>query len=181
MQQSFFFKLFLYTVWKSSISFSIHFQFFPSCAGAPCNRKDYFLLFFSLPEPLSSLLEHRELPRLEESLHHPHGEDVHFSVHHDFFFLQQLCGIKQTNKQASKRQTALNALFSVRVNSVCDRSPSIFNWNSSRGRRMTSTNSGRRGEKLRVIVCVMREEDYLSDLSAEHNSPPSPVEDKRTR
>lgn len=37
-----------------------------------------------------SLLQDGQLPRLEKGLNHPHPEDVHFSIHQDFFFLKKL-------------------------------------------------------------------------------------------
>lgn len=41
------------------------------------------------------LLQDRKLHGLEEGLGHPHGKHVHFTVHHDVFFLQKNCPIKQ--------------------------------------------------------------------------------------
>lgn len=47
----------------------------------------------------SSLLQDGQLLRLKEGLNHPHGKDVHFGIHQDFFFLQQLFGKKETSHE----------------------------------------------------------------------------------
>lgn len=89
MQQQLFIQ-FLNIIWKSS---TIHFQMFQFCVGALCNKT----ISSSHPhtEPFASLLQDGELLQLKEGLNHPHGKDVHFRVHHDFLFLQQICGMKQ--------------------------------------------------------------------------------------
>lgn len=103
----------------------------------------------------SSLLEDGQLPGFEEGLDHPHGKDVHFSVHHDFLFLQQICRDGQAERQVSVSRLLVVSVLKRKTQA----SPSIFVWNSSSGRSMTSTNStrGRKEEGCEVIGFTMEE------------------------
>lgn len=64
----------------------------------------------SHPERSASLLQDGQLPRLKEGLDHPHGKDVHFGVHNDFFFLHQLCR-GRTKKKKNKSDSEKKRVF----------------------------------------------------------------------
>jgi len=60
-----------------------------------------------------SLLQDGQLPRLEEGLSHPHGEDVHFGVHNGFLFLQQICRIKKRERKKEREKVSEFVLFPI--------------------------------------------------------------------
>lgn len=76
--------------------------------GNQCNSKDGYFMSF----PFSSLLQHGQLSRLEKGLNHPHGKDVHLSIHQDFFFLQKLFEDKE------KRDTSESVCLVWRLGSL---------------------------------------------------------------
>lgn len=88
MSETTFQQLFIYSfslqIWKAFVHSPVLY--------ALCKRKEH--LFLSHPECFPSLLQDGEFPRLKEGLNHPHGEDVHFGIHHNLFFLHEIYQIK---------------------------------------------------------------------------------------
>lgn len=93
----------LHLIWRSSSSSIL---FWIQCRSPGVTAKTFFFLFFVFStsglDGAASLLQDGQLSRFEEGLHHPHGVDVDFSVHHDLLFLQEVCTSQKKQRKLSK-------------------------------------------------------------------------------